>query len=100
MKNLVNKKLTKKVEFMGEEVEIRKLSISEIREIQKLVEKSSKSKSEDAQLKLLKDVIRVAVVDAQELTDEDFDSFPLAELNELTNEALSYSGLTNPEVGN
>lgn len=100
IKALVGKKLTKKVEFMGDEVEVRKLSVSEILKVQDLVKKASKSKGEDAQLDLLKDVIRIAVVGADELTNEDFDTFPLSELNNLTNAALEYSGLTSPEAGN
>lgn len=100
IKNLVGKKLTKKVEFMGDEVEVRKLSVAEIMQVQELVRKAQKAKGDDAQLGLLKDVIRVAVVGAEELSDEDFDTFPLSELNNLTNAALEYSGLTNPEAGN
>lgn len=100
IKALVGKKLTKKVEFMGNEVDVRKLSVSEIMKIQELVKKAQKSKNDDSQLSLLKDVIRVAVVGADELSDEDFDTFPLSELNALTNAALEYSGLTDPTAGN
>lgn len=100
IKSLVGKRIIKKVAFMGSEVEVRKLSVSEIMEVQKIVKKLSTAKTEDSQLSIVRDVIRIAVVDADKLTDEDFNTFPLAELNELTEAALAFSGLTNPEAGN
>jgi hypothetical protein len=36
------------------------------------------------QLALLRSVIRIAVVDAEDLTDEEMDSFPVAELTKLS----------------
>jgi hypothetical protein len=101
MKHLVGKVITRKAEFMGEEVDIRKLSVKEVTKIQELVKKLSKSKVESYQLKLLTEVIKLAVVDAEEITDEEFYQFPLDELNKLSNSILSYSGLTDSEtVGN
>jgi hypothetical protein len=86
---------------MSDEVEIRKLSVSEVLKVQKLVAKSTKSKSESAQIDLLKDVIRLAVIDAETLTDDDFNTFPIGELNELSEEILDYSGLSGgPKQGN
>ncbi|MDB2598900.1 hypothetical protein N9Y08_06100 [Paracoccaceae bacterium] len=93
MKHLVGKVISKKVSFMGDEVEIRKLSVAEVFKVQAMVKTSTKSKSEDAQISLLRDVIRLAVVGADELTDEDFNSFPIAELNDVSNHILNYSGL-------
>jgi len=93
MKHLVGKVITKKVPFMEDEVEIRKLSVNEVFQVQKLVTKSSKSKSEDAQLGLLRDVIRMSVIDAADLTDEDYNTFPIAELSLLTEAVLEFSGI-------
>jgi len=39
MKHLVGKKIGKKVSFMDDEVEILKLSVSEVLEVQKIIEK-------------------------------------------------------------
>jgi hypothetical protein len=100
MKHLVGKVITKKVPFMGDEVEVRKMSVSEVMKIQELVKKANKSKSEDAQLGLLRDVIRLAVIGADEITDEDFNTFPIGELSELSNEILSFSGLGDTAAGN
>jgi hypothetical protein len=100
MKHLVGKQITKKVPFMGDEVEIRKMSVAEVMKIQELVKKATKSKEDSAQLGLIKDVIRLAVVDANELTDEDFDQFPIGELNDVSNSILEYSGLLGADSGN
>jgi len=100
MKHLVGKVITKKVPFMGDEVEVRKMSVSEVMKIQELVKKANKSKAEDAQLGLLRDVIRLAVIGADQITDEDFNTFPIGELSELSNEILGFSGLGDSTAGN
>lgn len=93
MKHLVGKQLTEKVPFMGDEVEVRKLTVGQVFDLQKAIDKASKSKSEDAQLKLLQEVIRIAVVDAESISDEDFKTFPLQELTKLSENIMSLSGL-------
>jgi len=104
MKKFVNKEITESVPFMGEEVDVRQLSISSVFKIQDLVKKADKSKAESAQINLMKDVLRMAVVGAEDMTNEDFDSLPLGELTMLSTKVLSISGLgDNPEaqaVGN
>jgi len=93
MKHLVGKQIIEKVPFMGDEVEIRKLSVTEVMKVQELVKKSSKSKAEDSELSLLRDVIRLAVIGADELSDEDFNTFPIGELSDVSNHILRFSGL-------
>jgi|SRR5210317_240706 len=95
MKHLVGKNITKKFDFMGDKVEVKKLSVAQVLKVQDLVKSSQKSKSESAQIDLLKEVIRLAVVGADELTDDDFENFPLGELNTLSESIMSYSGLGN-----
>ncbi len=97
MKHLVGKELSEKVPFMGDEVEVRKLTVGKIMGLQKLISKAEKSKEEDAQLKLLCDIIKVAVVGAEDLSQEDFDNFPLAELTELSAHVMRVSGLGGSE---
>jgi len=93
MKHLVGKNMTKKIEFMGDEVEIRMLSVAQVYKLQELVKRTSKSKSEEDGLKSLFDVVRLAVVDADTLTDDDMKTFPIAELNKLSEQILEVSGL-------
>jgi len=101
MKHLVGKVITEEVDFMGDKVEVKKLSVQEVLEIQKIVDASTKSKSEKAQLTLLQDVIKIAVVGANEITSEEFSQFPLGELNQLTESILNLSGLGGEStVGN
>jgi hypothetical protein len=100
MKHLVGKTITKEVDFMGDKVEIKKLTVGEVMSVQKLLEKSNKSKSEDAQISLIRDVIKIAVIGANELSDDDFKQFPLAELNALSEEIIGYSGLGGGTEGN
>jgi len=101
MKHLVGKVITKKVPFMGDEVEIRKLSVSEVLKVQEMVKVAAKSKNEDSgQLSLLRDVIRLSVIGAEDITDEDFNTFPIGELNDITTAVLGYSGLGDATAGN
>lgn len=97
MKHLVGKVITKKVPFMGDEVEIRKLSVNEVFKVQELVKKSTKSKSEEDQISLLRDVIRLAVVGADEVTDDEFNTFPIGELSDVTDNILKFSGIGDTE---
>jgi hypothetical protein len=98
MKHLVGKPQTKKVEFVGDEVEIKKLSVSQVMELQEIIKKAAKSKD---QLQVLRDILRIAVVGAEEMTNEDFDTFSPVDLNHLAEEILSYCGLSDKsEVGN
>jgi hypothetical protein len=98
MKHLVGKKITKKVEFMDDTVEIKKLSVVEVRKVQEIVKKNEKNKSEEAQLKLLQDVIKLAVPEAEDLTDDDFNTFPIGELAKLTDEIMVFSGLAGAQA--
>jgi len=100
MKHLVGKVITKKVPFMGDEVEIKKLSVNEVFKVQQLVKKSTKSKDEQDQIALLRDVMRLAVMGANDLSDDDFNTFPIADLSEITESVLSFSGIGNTDQGN
>lgn len=96
MKHLVGKVQTKKVPFMGDEVEIRKLPIQDILELQDVITKLS---SEGDQLGLLRHVLRTAVIGADELTDEDFNTFAPDDLNKLAEHILEFCGLATGTSG-
>jgi len=99
MKNLVGTVQSKKIPFMESEVTIRKLSVKDVLVVQELVKKQAKSKdTDDSQLKLLRDILRMAVTDAAEMTDADFDTFPLNDLSTLSEEIMKYSGLGDQEA--
>jgi len=89
MKNFVGRKMQKTVKFMGEDLKISKLLVSEVLEIQAL----AKITEETDGLNVLKTVIRSAAEGGKDLTDEDFNSFPIDELSKLSEEIMKYSGL-------
>jgi len=92
-KALVSKRMLKKVTFMGEEVEIGKLSVRTVMEIQA---KARVVDEEDNGMAMLRMVIKAAIPESEELSDEDFESFPMDELGSLSNNILKFSGI-NPE---
>jgi hypothetical protein len=97
MKNLVNKKQTKKVKFAGDTVEIKKLGVAEVMSLQKEIKKSG----EKDPMKIIRTTLRMSVTGAEELTDEEFDTFSLSDLNDLSTEILEYCGILKvAEAGN
>jgi hypothetical protein len=91
IKELAHKRMTKKVSFMGDKVEISKLSVAQVQEIQD----HAKGGVEDEQagFALLKTVISMSVEGGADLTDADFNSFPMDELSSLSQEIMSFSGM-------
>ena len=100
MKHLVGKSITEKVPFMGDEVEVKKMTVGEILELQKVIAKVGDSDDADKQIGLLRDIIKVAVLGADELSDADFDTFPIEELNKLSTKVMELSGLGGNAGGN
>jgi hypothetical protein len=78
---------------MDTEIEIYKLTIAEVVEIQELAKTVTESSNG---LELLKKVIRLGAEGAADLTDEDFDTMPIDDLSKLSNEIMKYSGLNAP----
>lgn len=95
MKDLVGKRINKKVGFMGTQVTINKLSVAEVVEIQQFANPvdSGEAKVEDRGIELLIMVIRKSCEEAAELTDEDFNTFPLDELSKLSDLIMAFSGM-------
>ena len=99
MKKLVGRHLTVEVPFMVETVEVKQLSTSEVRELQK-IEKGMEKKKEKEQSAVHYEILRLAIVGAKELTDEEFDSFPVAEIGNLYKEIIKAAGMEAQEEGN
>jgi hypothetical protein len=92
IKGLVGRKMTKVTKFMGEDVNISKLNVSNVMEIQEKVKKLDENDNEG--FDLLRLIIRAAVEGGDELSDEDFEGFPLDELSKISNEIMKFSGVT------
>jgi hypothetical protein len=95
MKKLVGKSMTKKTKFLGEEIVIKKLSVAQVMELQAKFKETENS--EDNSMEILKTVIRQSTEDGDQLSDEEFNEFPVEELSNLSAEILKFSGLGNVE---
>ena len=79
---------------MGEEVEVKQLTINSVLKVQEMVNKAAKAKDQEkAQMDLMKSVLRLAVVGADEISDIEFNTFPIGELTALSEQILNVSGL-------
>jgi hypothetical protein len=97
LKSLVGRKMTKKVKFLDTDVVIAKLSVAEVLEIQKEVKQANDTEQEGDGFAILKKVIRLSAADATDLTDADFDAFPLDELTKLSGEIMKFSGISSDQ---
>jgi hypothetical protein len=88
---LVGRKMTKPVKFMGADVNISKLSVAQVLEIQNRAKGIEADDNEG--FNVLKTVIRASVEGASDLTDQDFENFPLDELSKLSNDIMKFSGI-------
>lgn len=101
MKGMVGRRMTKKVKFMGDDLEISKLSVAEVMDIQAnakalelaAADENSDNNGEENGLNLLQGVIKASVESAKDLTDEEFSTFPMDELSKLSNEIMKFSGI-------
>lgn len=94
IRGLIGRKMTKSVKFIGEDIKISKLSVSQVLEIQQEAKVSSEN---ETGFELLKKIIRMSVEGATELTDQDFDTFPMDELSKLSNEIMKFSGIASDQ---
>jgi hypothetical protein len=101
MKKLLGKVKTITVPFMGDEtVEVAQLTVAQVKDFQKELEAAKADEGEDSGVRIQRAIIRMAVVGAKELTDEELDSFPLVELTKLTQKILELAGVTGGGEGN
>ena len=91
MKHLVGQTQTKEVDFAGDKVSIKKLTVGEVKKIQEIMKKTSKKA--DSELDVLRAVLRISVFGADTLTDNDFDTFSPVDLASLSEDVMSFAGL-------
>lgn len=90
MKHIKLVDITKKVDFLNQEVEIRQLTVKGVKDLQEAMEKN---KDDVSGLKTLSAIFKSTVVGAQDMKDKDFENFPIQALTQLSNDILSYNGL-------
>ena len=96
MRNLIGStSITKSYDFMGQKnsVKIRKLTGSQVKEFQKFVDSLKDVAADQQGTRVQNAIIRLGVVDADDMTDEELDSFPLDEVSKLAVEVLTFSGI-------
>ena len=93
IKTLVGVRSTKEIKFLNAKVEVMKLSVAQIMQIQEASKEAQESQEDDASFDILKTLVRLGVTGGEELSDEDFDSFPMEELSTLSNEIMKFSGM-------
>lgn len=102
MRNLIGQATpVKAVEFLGKPnaVEVRKLSGAEVKAFQAFIKKAAaKLPPEDQGLAMQNYVIRAGVVGAQDMTDEELDSFPYDENAKLAKAVLVFTGIQVDEA--
>jgi transcriptional regulator of met regulon len=100
LKELVNKRITKSIKFMGEDIKISKLTVAEITIIREQAKIAKDSTNDADNLEILKQIVVKSVEGGETLTDDDFQNFPMDDLSKLSNEIMKYSGLdTTPAAG-
>jgi len=100
MRKFVGKVQTKKVDFMGSKLEIRKLTAGAVERIGKVATEKAETEDPNA-LDTVAVILNEAVVlpDGEEPIDlELLREFPLDELNSVVNEVMIYAGVNVPLV--
>lgn len=90
MKNFVGKTVTSPVPFMDGSVDVKRLSVAETLSLQSKSKelKTEGPEAEAAQLDLIVGIVRQAVEDAKDLSDDEIKSFPIEELTRIADSAL------------
>ena len=92
---------TKTIDFAaveGGKLTLVKLPLKAVREMQTLAGKMEDASSFDSNLEAMRFVIRAGIVEAADMSDEDFDVFALDDLAALQQEVMAYSGLAAVDV--
>jgi hypothetical protein len=104
MKHLIGSQSpVKKLSFLNKKdaVEVKKLTGLEVKEFQSYINTEAKTLPEaDQGLAIQRKIIRMGVIGAEELSDDEIDGFPLEEISKLAKEVLIYSGINTEEKGN
>ena len=94
---------TKPYTFMGEEVTLRKLSITEVIKLQGLVEEVQSDDNKDkvkGNLEVLIHTLQTGIVEMKEVPEDDFMECPLDDLTKASQAIMTFSGMAGDEMGN
>jgi len=93
----LNLKAEKEVEFLGEKVKIRKLSVRHVLEIQQKTKElqAIEKPTEEDQLRMIYEIVKRGVPEFIEVKLEEIFELSLDDLNTLSNQIMEYSGVGN-----
>ena len=116
LRALLNKRQEKEIDFMGGKVKIFKLTIAQVEQIQtesealgklgkawadyyKVLETNPEAvkpamTAKDANKKLMMTVLTLGLEGAADLTPEDFQGAPMDDLNEIAEDIMAFSGMS------
>jgi hypothetical protein len=86
-------RVTKKVKFMNEEIEISKLTVSQVSQITAMAKALETSQDDGDNVKLLLLVVGLGAKELNDLSEDEIVEFPMDELAQLSNAIMKYSGL-------
>ena len=89
MKHIKIVDITKKIPFLGQEVEIKQLTVKGVKDLQVSLKEANTVDS----LSTLALIFKATVVGAEEMTDLEFENYPIQPLTDLSNEILKFNGL-------
>jgi hypothetical protein len=89
----IGRKSEKIVPFLDSEISIKKLSINQVVRVQSLTKEMEDSRDALGGIKILLLVLREGAPELSELSDEEIQDFPMADLAGLSNEIMVFSGL-------
>ena len=92
MKHIKIVDITKKVPFLGQEVEVKQLTVKGIKDLQANLD-ANKDAKDLGGLATLAIIFKATVIGAEDMTDADFENFPIQALTDLSNEILIFNGL-------
>jgi hypothetical protein len=87
----------KSVQFLGLDLEINKMSINQVLAVQAATKEAEADTSDASGIKILRAVIKAGAKELADISDNEFQDFPMEELAKLSNEIMEFSGLVKPE---
>ena len=91
-----SKAFTKKIKFLGQDLEITKLSVGQVIRIQDLAKAVEKAEDKsEGHIDMLFQMVRMGAPELSELDDNEMSELPMEELSDLSNEIMKHSGLGN-----
>jgi hypothetical protein len=94
LKELSRANNTRKIKFLGRNIEIKKLTLSECQEIQRKSMDTDEN-NQDQGFELIKMTIALGVPAAAEFSDDDFAEFPMDDLTKLAEEVMKLAGMSS-----